>query len=246
VALIVDAATFAIAGGLVMLIIMPPEANEIPVESSTHFSDLIEGFRYVRRNPDVGIVTLAKGAMQITGSVDVIAAIYATKIFIVGEDGATTLGLLFMAHGFGAVLGPLLGDRMTDRSEGSLKDWISIGFGLSVVGWVLLAAAPNLFIAWCAMVLRGMGGSINWTYSSVLIQMKVPDNFLGRVFGLDFTLFTLGLSVAVIIPGLVMDEFSITPRRFVLYIAAATFIVLLAWISALRIKTPAPASAAAD
>jgi hypothetical protein len=45
-----------------------------------------------------------------------------------------------------------------------------------------------------AMLLRQMSGSTNWTYSNVMLQLRLPDRFLGRVFALVFALFTLAMA----------------------------------------------------
>jgi MFS family permease len=87
-------------------------------------------------------------------------------------------------------------------------------------------------------VLRGVGGSINWTYSSVLIQMKVPDRYLGRVFGLDFAIFTLALSAATLLAGFCLDTLHIPPRTMVLYVSAGSLIPMMVWILAVRWQHP--------
>jgi Na+/melibiose symporter-like transporter len=74
-----------------------------------------------------------------------------------------------------------------------------------------------------------MGGSINWTYSSALLQMKVPDRFLGRVFALDFAFFTLAMSLSVWFSGWVLDTYSLDPQQLVLIFAGASVLPLFIW-----------------
>jgi hypothetical protein len=89
-----------------------------------------------------------------------------------------------------------------------------------------------------------MGGSINWTYSDVLLQMTVPDHFLGRVFAFDFAVFTLAVSVSLWLTGFITDEFQLAPRSIVLILAVGSFAPLAVWGYALRLK-PHPAEASA-
>lgn len=234
-ALLVDAATFAVAAALVVPIkpeFRPSLSQEISF-SGNRFTEFVDGLRYIRGNLGIALLTLVKSLGQI-GSVDVMVAVYAERVFVVGENGATTLGILFAATGVGAVTGPLLAGWLTDGSERSLTHWITIGFVQIVLGWLLLGLAPSLAVAALGLLLRGMGGSINWTYSSVLLQMKVPDQFLGRVFGLDFTIFMLTLSLMVWLSGLILDQTSITPRALGVYIGLASIIPLSLWLGALR------------
>jgi len=226
-ALLLDAATFALAAGIIFFI--QPQRPTIAASSEhNHFRNFVDGLRYVRRNPEIGLIATVKALAQM-GSIDVMIVVYAARVFTVGKEGATTIGLLFAAHGLGAVLGPLLGDYLGDGNEIRLKKWISYGFVLVVAGWFVFGVAWSLPVAFAGMVLRGMGGSINWTYSSVLLQMKVPDQFLGRVFGLDFTIFTLALSVSVWGSGAALDMLHLDPQYMAVYISLLSFLPLVFW-----------------
>jgi MFS family permease len=231
-ALIIDAITFAVAAFILIQISISGRVERVS-STTTQWGDMIDGFRYVRQHLDVAVITLVKAISQV-GTVDVIVAVYAERVFVVGENGATTLGVMFGAFGLGAVLGPLIANRISDASEGSLKQWIAIGFALMIVGWLTIGLAPSLWIVAVGCAMRGSGGSINWTFSSVLIQMKVPDAYLGRVFGFDFMLFFLALSGSVLFSGYLLDELALDPRRLVLYFAAATLGPLTFWLYSLR------------
>jgi len=82
--------------------------------------------------------------------------------------------------------------------------------------------------------LRGMGGSINWTYSDVLLQMTVPNHLLGRVFAFDIAIFTLAVSISLWLTGFVTDAFQLSPRTIVLLLALGSVAPLAVWGAALR------------
>lgn len=238
VALIVDALTFALAASLIFFMQVDARPTQVITgealsQDAGRFADLREGFSYVMTRPALALVAMVKGLGQF-GSIDLMVAVYAEKIFRYGNDGSTTLGILFAAHGVGAILGPLLGDFLGDGSERSLQRWIGLGFGMVVLGWVVYALGGSLAVVAGGMVIRGMGGSINWVYSSILIQMKVPDSHLGRVFGLDFTFFMLMLSLSVLIPGWGMDILNIPPREMVLILSALSLLPVVLWLVKLR------------
>ncbi|MEZ4644444.1 MAG: hypothetical protein R3E31_17220 [Chloroflexota bacterium] len=127
--------------------------------------------------------------------------------------GHWRLALLYAAAGLGAILGPLLANALTDGSTRLLQNAIGISFAVVAAGWLLFGWAPTLPLALFAMLLRHMGGSTNWTYSNVLLQMRVPDRFLGRVFALDFALFTLAMSLSVWLSGILLDQTNLDPRH---------------------------------
>jgi MFS family permease len=157
-------------------------------------------------------------------------AVYAAQIFTLGEEGALALGLLYAAAGLGAILGPLLANLFTDSSARALQNAISVSFVIVSAGWLLFGWAPLLPIALLALLLRHMGGSTNWTYSNVLLQLRVPDRFLGRVFALDFALFTLAMALSVWFTGIILDNTTIGPRQLSFLLAAGSLLPLLPWM----------------
>ena len=194
-ALIIDAASFLIAALFIWRIEAGPRP-ETAGEASSGWQDMVEGFRYVRHHPRTGLTASVKALTQI-GSPDIMIAVYAAQIFTFGEDGALALGLLYAAAGLGAILGPLAANLFVDGTTRTLQNAIGLAFVTVSLGWLLFGWAPSLPIAMAALLLRHMGGSTNWTYSNVLLQLRVPDRFLGRVFALDFALFTLAMALSV-------------------------------------------------
>jgi MFS family permease len=232
VALLIDASTFLISALLVTRIVAPPLAEEESVQVSG-WQDFVDGLAYVRQQPRIGLIALVKGMGHI-GSVDVMIAVFAERVFPVGEDGALTLGLMFAFHGVGAVAGPLITNLLTDQQARSLQRAITWGYAIIAISWLGWGLAPSLGLVLIAAMLRGMGGSINWTYSSVLLQIEVPDRFLGRVFALDFAFFTLMMSFAVLASGFILDGPVADPRRFAILLAVGALPPLLIWALSIR------------
>jgi MFS family permease len=234
VSLIVDSASF-LASAILVLNITGQFRSQAAHALESGWKNFVDGMNYVRKNLDVGLVTLVKALGQV-GSFDIIAALYAARVFRQGQEGATTLGLMFTAFGVGAVLGPLLANRLGDSSATWLRRAILGGFVCMPLAWFIVGVAPSLFIALLGCVLRGMGGSINWTYSDVLLQISVPDHLLGRVFAFDFAVFTLAVSISLWLTGFITDEFHIAPRIIVLILAAGSLAPLAMWSAALRLQ----------
>lgn len=230
VAISIDVLTFLLSAILVLQIVMPPKKikdDESP--SGGGWLDMVDGFRYVKQRPNIGVLTLVKGLSQF-GTADIIIALYAERIFPVGEDGAIAIGAMYMSFGIGAILGPLLMNHFGDGSDIYLQKSIFIGFIMMPIGWLILGFAPLLPIAMFGLVLRSMGGSINWTYSTVLLQTKVENSFLGRVFALDFSIFTLFMAGAVWLTGYFIDTFEIGPREMTYYSGLAYIVPILLWL----------------
>ncbi|HLF24736.1 MAG TPA: MFS transporter [Anaerolineae bacterium] len=232
IALVIDSLSFILSAALVMRIAAPARIG-VPVAHGNGWAEFIAGLRYVRQRPRVGLFALVKALGQV-GSVDIMIAVYAERIFRQGQDGALTLGLMFTAFGVGAVVGPFIANALTDRTARALQHAITAGFVLIPLGWWLLGVSPALELALIGVLLRGMGGSINWTYSEVLLQMTVPDRFLGRVFALDFGIFTLAVSASVWLTGFALDQLALDPRALTVLLAVGSLVPLVAWAAAIR------------
>jgi len=234
VSLIVDALSFLVSAVLVLSITGQFRSNAVHALESG-WKNFVDGLRYVRKNLDVGLVTLVKALGQV-GSFDIISAIYASRVFREGQEGATTLGLMFTAFGVGAVIGPLIANRLGDSSVTWLRRAILGGFVCMPLAWLIVGVAPSLPIALLGCILRGIGGSVNWTYSDVLLQMSVPNHLLGRVFAFDFAVFTLAVSISLWLTGFITDEFHLAPRMIVLMLAVGSLAPLAIWSAALRLQ----------
>jgi predicted MFS family arabinose efflux permease len=140
------------------------------------------------------------------GSIDALMIIYATQLFVLGENGAGSLGLFYAAFGVGAVLGPALLQRINSGTTRRMRRLIIIGYAFISLGWLLFGSAPTFALAALALVVKAMGSSIYWTYSSAIIQKTVPDAYLGRMFSLDLAGFQLMTVISVIITGILADR----------------------------------------
>ncbi len=208
-ALLVDALTFVVSALLVVAISIPERPrSEIgsrprPVKdkSKRTFAD---GLRYLKKHPRAAAPLVVKMGLSVT-SADAVLIIYGTQVFVVGEQGIASMAILWAAFGFGAIIGPLISNRFSDDSVRVLRRLIIVGFALMALGWLFWGLAPSLELLALAVVVRAMGGSINWTYSSVIIQQVVPDEYLGRAFSLDFAGFELMHSISIIVIGVLID-----------------------------------------
>lgn len=236
-ALLIDAGTFLLSALLIYAItprekrkITSQESPEATSEPDTSFRD---GLRYFFRNPATAAAILVKAGLSI-GSVDAVLIIYGTRLFVLGVDGTTSMAILWSAFGVGAILGPILLNRFSDGSVRVLRRLVIVGFVWVTLGWFLFGAAPTLELAVLALIVRAMGGSVNWTYSSVIIQKTVPDHYLGRMFSLDFAGFQLLQGTSVLVVGMLIDTIGAeNVRQVVMYTGIASFVPLILWIWAI-------------
>ncbi|MEZ4671511.1 MAG: MFS transporter [Anaerolineae bacterium] len=233
-ALLVDAASFVLSAFCISRIRMTKvhaATDETSVKDGGGFRD---GLRYVRNNPQIGAVLLVKFGLSI-GSVDTIMNAYATTRYVIGENGSGSLGLLFGAFGIGSILGPLLMNRFTDKSVASLQRLLVWSFACVSVGWFLIGLSGSLEFLMLAVMVRAMGGSATWTYSSTLIQIQTNDRFMGRVFSLDWLAFYLAITVSIFLIGAFLDMLGNEAVSHITFVIAALSLLPLGfWVFAVR------------
>lgn len=205
-ALAIDAASFALSALLIASIRVDHKV-EAASKSKTDAPKrgFRDGLRFARSHPGVFAALFVKMGGSV-GSIDALMVIYATQLFVVGEQGTGSLGLFYSAFGLGAVLGPALLQRVNDGSVQRMRRLILIGYGLISVGWLCFGGAPLLLLVMGAILIKAMGSSIYWTYSSVIIQKSVPDEYLGRMFALDLAGFQLMTVISTIITGILTNN----------------------------------------
>jgi predicted MFS family arabinose efflux permease len=212
---------------------VPPPA-ERSAGAGSGLRDYLDGLRYAIRNPATGLALLIKAGGNF-GNIDTILVVFATYLFVVGQDGTGSLGVLWSAFGVGAVIGPLIVDRFNDRTIARMRRLVLVGYAMMTIAWVALGAAPTLLIAAAAVLLKAMGGSVYWTYSSVIIQRSVDDAYLGRLFSLDMALFQLATALSIVITGAALEALGNEAIRVVtLGTAVVSLIPLLIWGLAVR------------
>lgn len=165
------------------------------------------------------------------GSIDTILIIFGTALFVIGEDGVLSLGILWAAFGIGSILGPIVVARLNDGSVKRMRRLIIAGYAAITLGWLILGGAPTLAVASLAIIVKAIGSSIYWTFSSVIIQTSVEDAYIGRMFALDFAGFQLATVLSVIVTGIALQALGNDQVRAVVYATAlASAVSLIAWM----------------
>jgi len=176
------------------------------------YMDLIEGLRYMRRHSHVAALMFVKAGWGLAGGVLLLLTIFGQRIFPVAGSTAAGIGVLYGARGVGAGLGPIALRWILGQSPRTLRRVIGPAYFIVAVFYVALAGAPTLSVAALSVLCAHVGGSILWVFSTVLLQMEVPDRFRGRVFAAELALVSLTMSVSSYWTGYELDRGGWSPR----------------------------------
>jgi MFS family permease len=216
-------------------------AREAPagIASLTGVTDLVEGFRYMRRQSHVAALLCVKAGWGLAGGVLLLLTIYGQRIFPVGGSTAAGIGVLYSARGVGAGLGPIALRWILGQHPQTLRRVIGPAYFLVAVFYIGLSAAPTLPLAALCVLCAHVGGSILWVFSTVLLQMEVPDRFRGRVFAVELALVTLTTSISSYWTAFALDRAGWSPRTLSFIVGAlfcAPGLLWMLWLS--RWRTP--------
>jgi MFS family permease len=208
----------------------PPSRRRTGFATMTGVPDLLEGLRYVRRHSHVAALLFVKAGWGLAGGVLLLLTIFGQRIFPVGATSAGGIGILYGARGIGAGLGPIALRWILGQKPQTLRR--TIGPAYFIVGgfYVLLAGAPTLPLAALCVLCAHFGGSILWVFSTVLLQMEVPDRFRGRVFSAELALVTLTSSISSYITAFALDRAGWSPRMLSFSLGCMFCIPGLLWL----------------
>src|SRR6185369_2855765 len=130
----------------------------------------------------------------------------------------------------GAGLGPIALRWILGHSPRRLRWTIAPAFFMVGIFYVALAAAPTLWVAALCVLFAHFGGSILWVFSTVLLQLEVPDRFRGRVFAAELALVTLMSSASSYWTGRQLDHAGWSPRALAFALGAMFCVPGVLWL----------------
>jgi MFS family permease len=191
-----------------------PPASHRPagILALTGITDLVEGVRYVRQRSHVAALMFVKAGWGLAGGVLLLLTVFGQRVFPLGTGSAAGIGVLYGARGVGAGLGPILLRWILGQQPRRLRSTIGPAYFMVGVFYIALAGAPTLWLAALCVLFAHFGGSILWVFSTVLLQLEVPDRFRGRVFATELALVTLMSSASSYWTGYQLDRAGWSPR----------------------------------
>ncbi len=234
-AFIIDGFTFLVSAFLLLQIKLP---NPIGSKTSKQEWSKFSAIGYMVRHPDILFISLHKGAIALllSAGFQVAQVEIAKSHFVIGIDGAISLGLMYCMGGVGSGIGPIVARIWTGDRDKPLRSSISLGYLIGSAGLLLVAPLLSLPLVVFGGFVRSVGGGIAWVFSTQLLLQRAPNEIRGRIFGTEFALFTLMGAVATAIVGAMMDLFGV---QVVLWgmVALPLIPAILWWLWQLRYRS---------
>jgi MFS family permease len=227
-AFLADAVTYLISASLLSTVPLPHPSRESEEEEG-FVRELRSGFGYLlgARVPLAIVVGAFLTILTINATVPA-EVFLAKETFGAGDAG---YGLLVSLWGGGMVLGSAMMAVLGERTNLVLLYFMSIFIGASALAGTGLA--PSFVLALGALTVEGAATGIDNVATDTILQKRVPEAFLGRVFSIRFLGYSAGEALAYPLGGLLVDAIGPSSTYLLAGIAtaAAGLIVLLVMIT---------------
>jgi MFS family permease len=225
----IDAASFLVSAGLVVLGVPRRPRAAVPVERSGYVAELREGFAFLHADRTLFALVAVLTLTNLLDSVSMVALpVYAQQVY----GSAVSLGLMMAVVGAGSVVGALsfsaFGDRVSRRR---VFTW---GFAGVTLWYPVAAVFPALGVLLTAQSVAGVSsGPLNPVIDTVFFE-RVPDGMRGRVFGVVQASAWLAMPIGVLVAGPAIESFGLRPTLLVTGALYAGVVVAAMFLPALR------------
>ncbi len=214
------------------------KASALPAER--FFGAMRVGFQYVRQSPEMHAVLL-RGATFFLFSIASIALLPIVAMQLPGGN-AGTYTLLLATMGSGAVLSAVLLPRL--RQHLGRNETVNYGTLLHAAATLLLALAPNVWVAIPALLLAGMAWLATANSISVSIQLVLPNWVRAR----GMSMYQMSMMGGTALGAALWGQLAtLTDTRTSLIVAAMGAVLALALVGRVKVDkssahdlTPAP------
>jgi MFS family permease len=176
----VNAASFA-ASALLLTRIgpLPPVADP---RAATLRGDTMAGLQYARRNATVRGLALGMLVFLTFAGIDNVALVFLVKGPLHGTS--TAYGLVAASFGVGMFAASVALSIFAERRPAAF--WLIGGVITGGTGAVLSGLAPDIVVGCVGQVIGGIGNTADLVGTDTLIQQNVPQEMLGRTYGVVY------------------------------------------------------------
>jgi MFS family permease len=162
-----------------IFIIFIPHTRVINAKKNNPLQDILQGFRYVRREPSILLILIfALLTTMLAMPIQYMLAMFTEDVLKVG---AKELGLLLSASGFGAMLGSFILASLPSRKRGLLFLLSGMALGLILVGFSI---SYWWYLSLILMFLNGIARTGKVTLETAMLQSYADTDYRGRVLSL--------------------------------------------------------------
>ena len=193
--------TFAVA--IIFALFLPLTGKTTVIKKGSAFRDVLEGFRYIRRETVFALIVVFGFCHMVSGfPYQQLLAIFTEDILEVGAGG---LGILMTVSGIGALGGTLVLASLPNKKRGVLLLFTGIVMSVPLI---IFSFSSSWYLSLSMMPLIGLGPAMHGALTGTLIQYYADPNYRGRM--QTFTVMGSGLaSFTTFLVGVMTDAIGV-------------------------------------
>jgi MFS family permease len=238
-AFVIDSLTFLVSAFFLARIRYTPQGEELLSRTAkAAVRQYLDGLGFLKRHADIFFIALHKGTMSlaVSGTFQVVMVVLAEQVFVIGDGGGTSLGIMYAVTGIGTGLGPILARRFTGDRERPLRSMLFWGYIIAGAGLAISAPLVNFGWVLFGSLFRAVGAGINWVFSTQLLFQLLPDKVRGRVFATEFALVTLANAAGAALIGWMLDHTQLGVSGILWWISGVTLLPGFLWLAWLLVR----------
>jgi MFS family permease len=210
-AFVLDSVTYLISAAFLSRIPLPRPQRD---DGGDFGQDLRAGFGYLAGARVPLAIVIGAFLTVLTINMTIPAEVFLAKeTFGAGDAG---YGLLVGLYGGGLILGSGLIAALGDRA--SMMPFYLVSIAISALALAGTGLSPTFILALSALTVAGFANGIENVTTDTILQKRVPDALLGRVFSVRFLGFSIGEVLAYSMGGTIVDAYGV---RFTYLLAGA-------------------------
>lgn len=225
-AFVINAVSFFASAAFLWRMRVP--ARDLSLRASPGLRGVMDGLSYMRRHTDVARIALIKGGWALVGGALLLLTVFGDRIFRIGDSSDAGIGVLFASRGIGALGGSLIVSLIAAR-QGNLIRLIAPAYLVSGACYAALAIVPTIWFAAGVVIAAHIFGSMLWVASNVLLQMRVPDEFRGRVFSAELIVMAVVQSAVAYTTAVALDQWHMDPRMLAAVVGLGLWVPAAFW-----------------
>ena len=203
VALLIDAGTFAVQAGLLLLVHTERDPRGDPTPANTPGGHALAGLGHLHRQRILLFAVLGLGVMVTAAVLVNVAEVFFVTAVL--QAGAAVLGVLGTCWGLGMVAGSRLAGKLT--SSRALIMGLCLGGMVMGAGLLAPAVAPTLPVTVLGWIAGGLGNGAQNVTVQALARLHTPDPLRGRVFAATGAILVTGSLSGTVLAAPVVATF---------------------------------------
>jgi MFS family permease len=182
----------------------------------------LEALSFLSASPFLLFLCAVKGLGSVVwGGADLVAVRFSQRSDMQAlGDADLTMGVLFAATGVGCQLGPMLWNYCTPQREQLLIRAIVFAFAHMAFSYLIMAVATDVYVVLLATIIRTIGASVLYIYSTLLVQLSFPGPMQGRVFAIERAFYTVCKISSTLFSGVAFERWGYSEGLVCLMLSA--------------------------